>query len=330
MKKIYFLLLAVVLAPVFISWGGFGHESINRAAIFALPASSLQTFFYNHSDFITVEATIPDVRKYAIHDKQEGPRHFIDLENFDRSNFPKTLTEARKAYPDSFLNKNGILPWYVQEMMKKLTNAFRKKNKTEILFLASDLGHYIGDAHMPLHTTVNYDGQLTNQKGVHALWEAQMPERFSSSYNLYADSGTYLTDVYAEIMRIVNDSHLLADTLLDKHKQTQLQFKKGVFATRANGDTITNQYKNPVHSNAFVNAFNNALNGMIEKQLKKAITATASFWYTAWVDAGKPDLSGLDPRRTTERNANELKAELQLYKKGKLANYKPYRDFDAD
>jgi hypothetical protein len=28
--------------------------------------------------------------------------------------------------------------------------------------------------------------------------------------------------------------------------------------------------------------------------MKKAVTATASFWYTAWVNAGKPDLSNLD------------------------------------
>lgn len=330
MKKIYFLIAAIITAPIFISWGGFGHETINRAAIFALPASSLQNFFYNHSDFITVEATIPDVRKYALNDKKEGPRHFIDLENFDRTNFPKTLAEARKAYPDSFLNKNGILPWYVQEVMRKLTNAFKKKNKTEILFLAADLGHYIGDAHMPLHTTVNYNGQLTQQHGVHALWEAQMPEMFAKTYHFYADSGTYITNAYDEIMRILNQSHMLADTLLLKHKQTQARFKTGMFVLNENGDTLINQYKNAVHSKAFMHAFNNALDGMIQKQLKRAITATASFWYTAWVDAGRPDLTDLDPKETTKRNQKELKTELELFKKGKLTNYKPYRDFEEN
>jgi hypothetical protein len=42
----------------------------------------------------------------------------------------------------------------------------RKTKKHEILFIAADLGHYIADAHMPLHTSDNHDGQLTDQKGI--------------------------------------------------------------------------------------------------------------------------------------------------------------------
>jgi hypothetical protein len=49
------------------------------------------------------------------------------------------------------------------------------------------------------------------------------------------------------------------------------------------------------------------MNGMVEKQMRKAITVTASFWYTAWVNAGKPDLSGLDTPELTKRNSKLLK-----------------------
>src|ERR1035437_9165354 len=122
-KKISQLVILTVIGitPLIISWGTFGHEHINRAAVMALP-SSLQTFFYNHIDFITQESTIPDLRKYTLNDKAENPRHFFDFENFGSvDSFPKTMTEAKAKYDETFLKENGILPWYIQDLMEKCT-----------------------------------------------------------------------------------------------------------------------------------------------------------------------------------------------------------------
>ena len=162
------------------AWGVWGHEHINRAAIFALP-EEMRFFFYNHADFITQEATVPDLRKYTMGDKTEGPRHYIDIEDYKIGpidSFPRTMKEAKERFYEKDMQSNGILPWHIQEMMEKLTAAFRNNRRNEILFLAGDLGHYIGDAHMPLHTSSNHDGQLTNQKGIHSFWESQLPEYF--------------------------------------------------------------------------------------------------------------------------------------------------------
>ncbi|MCE9539436.1 MAG: S1/P1 Nuclease, partial [Bacteroidetes bacterium] len=142
MKKLGIILCIGALSSLLLSWGTFGHEHINRAAVFSLP-EPLQRFFYNHIDFITQEASIPDLRKHTINDKAEGPRHFIDLENFGAlDSLPKTLIEAKSKYDEKFLQQNGILPWYMEDLMVKLTKAFKEKKKTEILFLAADLGHY--------------------------------------------------------------------------------------------------------------------------------------------------------------------------------------------
>ena len=169
-KPTLIALSALVVAFLAISWGVIGHERINRAAVLALPAP-LQTFFYNHIDYITQESSVPDLRRNVLNDKMEPSRHYFDMENFgDVATYPKTLEEARKKYDDKFLDKNGILPWHIQEMMTKLTKAFKDKRKNEILFIAADLGHYIADAHMPLHTSDNHDGQNTNQKGIHFLY----------------------------------------------------------------------------------------------------------------------------------------------------------------
>lgn len=243
------IIFFMLFTPLLFSWGIFGHEHINRAAVLALP-TPLLSFFYNHIDFITKESSVPDLRKYTLNDKTETPRHFINLENFGASDsVPALLAEAKKKYDEKFLQQNGILPWYIQEIMDKLTQAFKEKRGTEILFLAADLGHYIGDAHMPLHIAINHDGQFTNQRGIHAFWESQMPEIFGEKYNYYVGEAQYIEDLPKEIWRIINTSHLLADTLLLADKELKRQFQSDKFFLKDTlGNTIMNKFNSPVHS----------------------------------------------------------------------------------
>ena len=318
----------ILLTPILFSWGPYGHEHINHAAVLSLPAP-LQTFFYNHIDFITQESSVPDLRKYTLNDDAEKPRHFIDLENFGApENLPSSLSEAKKKYDEKFLQQNGILPWYIEDMMEKLTIAFKGKRKTEILFLAADLGHYIGDAHMPLHTSANHDGQLTNQKGLHAFWESQLTELFGDKYNYYMSEAVYINDIPKETWRIIKTTHLLVDTILLADRELKQQFQvDSIYLKDASGQIIKNKFYAPVHSVGYSQQYNQKLNGMIEKQMRSAILATTNFWYTAWVNAGKPDLSDLDPINQTERNKKRLKGELKLYKQGKIIDVKSEKEF---
>lgn len=324
--KIYALLL---LVPILSSWGPFGHERINRAAVLALPANSLQTFFYNHIDFITQESTVPDLRKYTLNDNAEKPRHYIDLENFGPADsLPATLAEARTKYGEKFLQQNGILPWYIEEMMDKLTLAFKEKRKTEILFLAADLGHYLGDANMPLHTSANHDGQLTNQKGLHAFWESQLPEMFGDQYNLFIGEAVYIKDVPKETWRIIDATHALVDSILIADKELKQKIPADrVYLHDASENPVKNKFNAPVHSEEYAREFNLKLKGMIERQMRLAATATANFWYTAWVNAGKPELADLDPADQTERNKSNLQRELNLFKQGILTDIKSEIEF---
>ena len=312
-------LTTICVAFLFLSWGVIGHERINRAAVLALP-KPLQTFFYNHIDYITQESTVPDLRRNVLNDKTEPPRHYFDMENFgDVTNLPKTMDEAQKKYDEKFLTKNGILPWYIQDLMTKLTKAFKDKRKNEILFIAGDLGHYIADAHMPLHTSDNHDGQNTNQKGIHSLWESRLPELFVKDYKLNASEGIYLEDVDKAIWELMFDTHSLVEPLLaaDKKLRTSTPENK-IFVTDVNGVIVKNKYGGTLYSDEYAGKFHTELNGMVEKQMKKAITVTASFWYTAWVNAGKPDLSKLDPSELTQRNKKYLKKDLKIFKQGSV------------
>ena len=322
------LLLIVAFAPFFIFWGAFGHEHINRAAVMALP-EPLQMFFFNHVDFVTQESVVPDLRKYTLNDKSENPRHFIDLENFGSPDtLPKTLAEAKKHYEEKFLQQNGILPWYIEEMMDKLTKAFKEKRKNEILFVAADLGHYIGDAHMPFHTSVNHDGQLTNQKGIHSFWESQLPEMFGKDYNYHTPEAQFIEDIQKETWRIIASSHRLVDSCLLVDKELTAKFASGnIYKSDASGTPVKNKFNQVTHSAEYSKAYHDALHGMIERQMRNAITATANFWFTAWVNAGKPNLDDLDTSDYTNNNRKELDNELKLWNKGKLYGIESEKEY---
>lgn len=316
------------VSAIVISWGTFGHEHIDRAAVFGLP-DPMRSFFYNHIDFITEESTIPDLRKYTLNDKAENPRHFIDLENYGSADsLPKNTEELKKKYDDKFLQSNGILPWYMQDLMEKLTKAFKEKKKTEILFIAADLGHYLGDAHMPLHTSANYDGQQSNQKGIHALWESRIPELFGKDYNLYTGDAKYIEDVNKEIWNIIFSTHKLKDTLLAVDLELRKKTAEDkLFKVDASGKVAKTKYGQAIYSDEYAKQLHEALKGMVERQMRASIAAVSNFWYTAWVNAGKPDLSSLDSSDLTKQNSKNLKKELKLWKQGKLFGVESEKEF---
>lgn len=325
--RVFFFL--VPAAVMLISWGKFGHEHINRAAVMALPMP-MQSFYYNHIDYITQESNEPDIRKYTMSDTAEYPRHFIHLEalgNLDT--VPKSPAAALKKYDRKFFIRHGMLPWAIEDMMAKLTDAFKRKHKTDILFLSADLAHYIGDAYMPLHVSINHNGTLTNAKGAHSLFESQLPEVFGETYNYNVGSKVkYVIDVQAETWRILSASLKSADTLLraDRDLMKTLPQDK-IYVLDAAGNIKTNEYNEPIHTYGYCKLYHDGLKGMVERQLRAAIATSASFWYTAWVNAGKPDLSDIDKKELTTRNAPSLAQERALYKKGKLFGIKADKEF---
>ncbi len=330
-KKLFLVIFifASAISLVF-AWGSWGHQHINYAAIFGLP-EGMKTFFYNHKDFITEEAVVPDLRKYTINDKAEFARHYIDIEGFKNIEFndlPKTMKDANAKYDSAFLQKMGILPWYIQDVMVKLTTAMKQKRKTEILFLAADLGHYLGDANMPLHTSLNHDGQLTGQKGIHSLWESELPDYFGNSYNFKVCPAQYLPDVSSATWDVIKHTHSLVDTVLMADKKLRTQFGNAAFKQDANGIVIKNKFGSQVFSYEYAKAFHESLNGMVEKQMKHAIQDVSNFWYTAWVNAGKPDLNSLDPEEITDRNKKFMKRDTKLIEKGKVFGFKVETEFE--
>lgn len=304
------------------SWDSWGHKHISHSAVFTLP-NEMRGFYFNHIDFLTEASVVPDLRKSLLNDRYEGPRHYVDVELFNGlsvQDFPLTTKEAFSVYDSSFLTKTGYLPWYIQNLYEKLTVAFKKRNKSEILFLSAEICHYIADGFMPLHTSENHNGQLTGQTGVHALWESVLPPMFGNSYNFSTQPATYIDNVPKRTMEIVEESHALVPVLLAAEQRVRDSFsKKNMFKKDKQGNLIK-RYNTPVYSDEYAALFHKELNGMVELQLKLAIKETGNFWYTAWVDAGKPSLRDLDNKSLTRQNRKILQKNYKAWKEGRLLN----------
>jgi len=210
-----------------------------------------------------------------------------------------------------------------------LTKAMKDKGNNEILFLAGDLAHYIGDANMPLHTSANHDGQLTNLKGIHSMWESRIPTIFGSKYNYYTGEAKYIDNVEKATWDMIKDSHSQVEPLLLIDRKLRATFTpETMYEHDANGNIAKGKFGDLLYSKEYITQFNTALNGMVESQMRKAIVATSNFWYTAWVNAGKPDLDRLDSKELTNRNKKNLKNDLKLWKNGKLFGLENENEFD--
>ena len=302
-------------------WGGWGHKHINRSAIFALPAE-MRIFYYDHIDFITEGSVVPDLRRALLNDKAEPARHYIDIEDFKApvEALPRTVKEAYAKYDSAFLQKSGYLPWYIQSLMDRLTLAFTRKNKSEILFLSAELGHYMGDAHVPLHTSSNHDGQLTNQKGIHSLWESRLAQTFGETYNFNTGEAKYVDDIVSETWRIIKQSYMAADTVLAAEKKLRANFPKDELYKKDSVGKPMLRFNQPVLSDAYVSKFNTDLNDMVQRQMRSAATDLANFWFTAWANGGKPDLTDMDDPAFVRHNRKNYKREWKAWQRGRLLN----------
>jgi len=286
-------------------WGFFGHQRINYYAVFLLPPEMLR-FYKANIAFLTEHATDPDKWRYAV--AEEAPRHYIDIDHYGKAPYdslPRNWKEAVARYSEDSLNKHGIVPWWVQTMLNRLTKAFRDTDEVKILRYSAEIGHYIADAHVPLHASSNHNGQRTNQKGIHGFWESRIPELLADTeWDFFIAPAMYIRDPGKFIWQRVLESAAAADTVLRYEKELSRKFppdRKYAYETR-NG-VLIRQY-----SAAYSRRYDQLLRGMIERRMRQSVFAVASFWYTAWVNAGQPDLGKLRHRPFTAEEEREWEA----------------------
>lgn len=278
------LLLTLICCSALYCWGFWAHQRINRMAVFSLPYGMFG-FFKHHIDFLTIHAVDPDKRRYAV--EGEAACHFIDLDRYGENPFdsiPRKWKDAVLKYTEDTLMAHGIVPWHIEKMTYRLTAAFRDRNPARILKYAAEIGHYIGDAHVPLHCTQNYNGQLTGQHGIHGFWESRIPELFGEEFDYFTGRCSYISDPLGTAWKIIGESYRAHDSVLLFEKQLSDKFpadRKYAYEQKGN---LTIK----VYSREYTAAYDKMLNGMAERRMRDAILRVASYWYTAWINAGQP------------------------------------------
>ncbi len=290
MKEGCFLILMLFAGIKTYSWGFYAHRLINYNAVFLLPPEMLLLYKKNIA-FLNDHAVDPDKRRYAM--VEEGPRHYIDMDHYGPAPYaglPRKWKDAVSTLTEDTLKAHGIVPWWIQVMLQRLTTAFREGNQVRILKLSAELGHYIADSHVPLHASSNHNGQQTNQRGIHGFWESRVPELLAEKeWNLVIGRASYIKNPLDFCWSRILESASEADSVLLTERKLSAGFapdRKYAFETRSG--RMVKQY-----SSEYSIAYNSLLDDMIERRLRQSIYAVASFWYTAWVNAGRPDLSKL-------------------------------------
>ncbi len=213
--------------------------------------------------------------------------------------------KCKNVFVKDHLTEYGIAPYHLELMQRRLTTAFKERNTKKILRLSAEIGHYIGDCHVPLHTTENYNGQMSNQVGIHGFWESRIPELFADNeYDYFTGKAEYLNNFHGFVWKTITDSHALLDSVLltEKDMVARLPQDKQFCYEERLGVNVLVQCKD------FARSWQTRMNGMVETRMRAAIRAVGCAWYTAWIDAGQPDLTKLDAPALTPEEQAELDA----------------------
>jgi hypothetical protein len=243
-------------------------------------------------------------------DRSEESKAFQLKKNFVRNNWLKQRYEEEQTYSCDTLVKYfslteeqcqtftfedvfstyGIIPYELGVQQYRLTEAFQARDIDRIIRIATDMGHYIADAHVPLHTTENYNGQMTGQDGIHAFWESRLPELFAEQeYDFLVGQADYIDDKTAFFWSIVEDSHGYLQKVLDVEMQLRSEYNEDrqyCYEERL-GSTVR------LECEGYAEEYHKRLDGMVENRMRSSIKAVADCWYTAWVDAGQPEFEAI-------------------------------------
>ena len=236
----------------------------------------------------------------------------VDVEGTDVLNISTVVDldpRVNKIVVKDELTFQGILPYFFPYYYQRLVDAFRAGDVENVLRYSAEIGHYVSDAHVPLHTTVNYNGQLTDQLGIHAFWESRIPELFAEEeYDFFVGRAEYIPNIDSFIWDVVLESHELVDSVLSIEQRLKNTFPESLqfcFDERLERNVF-------VQCPEFSGAYQAEMDGMVEERMQKSIHALGSVWYSAWVDAGEHLIS--------EEGFTELSEEFK--KRSKLLNEK--------
>jgi hypothetical protein len=214
-NKIVFVTFILAATSIVFGWGDKGHKIITLLAMRQLPAE--MKLFDQFKSKIVTHSVDADYRKKD--DYSESPKHFIDIDYYKEFLDGKMITffdTLTSIYGEKNVIKEGILPWATEQAFYKLIEAFKSNNRSDIILYMSDLAHYVGDGHQPQHATINYNGQLIDQKGIHFRYEIDMLDRYQNEINDKCEAGKleHVKQLRGYIFDYITEANNYLETIL--------------------------------------------------------------------------------------------------------------------
>jgi hypothetical protein len=276
-------LIALWPSPGVEAWGLDVHRFITRRALDHLPPE-IKPFYDLQRDFIVEHSIDPDMWRVADLRSARGPEdpnHFLDIDGLDEprpfANVPREWDAYVARYGAERANRMGRLPWRTEDIYKALVARFRDVARgtpayaaDNARYLTAVLAHYVEDAHVPFHAVLNYDGQLTNQRGIHSRFENELIMRNLRSLKLAPVKIQPFSDIRAFIFARLVEGEALVDGILAADRKA------------AAGREL--------YDDVYFAAFLGGARPTAERRVSDAASGVASAIVSAWIEAGRPVL----------------------------------------
>jgi hypothetical protein len=267
-----FLMVLFLALPSSFGWGENAERIIVDKAVDTLPDEMLP-FFQANRAFLMQHVTDPlesEARTPA-----EQPKGFIDLDHYGPFPFtplPRTYTAAVAKYGRRQLESRGVLPWQIGLYSKRLTDAFRAHNWDDAKTSAASLAHFVAAAHDPFKSTLNNDGTLTGQPGVNERFGNGLLDRYQRFFFLKPNEAAFIRDPTDHAFEMSLSAHSWLENIL--------------LADRRSREGLTG------YTGEYYDRFYAQAGAVLIRQLSDASTDLGSYWMTAWINAGRPQLPG--------------------------------------
>jgi hypothetical protein len=148
--------------------------------------------------------------------------------------------------------------------------AGRQYGASNARYLAAILAHYVQDGHVPFHAVRNYDGQLTDQRGIHARFETVLMLDHWASFAQRPVVIRPIPDIRAYMFDVLVESAGLTATVLDADRNAAGPEK--------------------VYDAKYYEQFRAGAGPIAERRMNDSVDAVASVITAAWREAGSPAL----------------------------------------
>ena len=250
-------------------WGDNADRLVTNKAVDTLPDEMLP-FFQANRQFLVQHVTQEDPGAKAA---AEHHTDFIRLDHYGPFPFaalPREYNAALAKFNRRNLELYGLLPWEIGVYSKKLTDAFRDRNWTEAKIDAAILAHYVNAAHDPFNTTINMDGRLSAQPGVNERFSSGLVDRYQLFFFVQPNEAVFIHDPTEHAFELCLTAHSWLENVL--------------LADRRAHEGLSS------YSQEYYDRFYSLAGAILVRQLSDASTDVGSYWLTAWINAGRPQL----------------------------------------